>query len=267
MAEFADLSQQMYTALQRGQPAPQPAAPQPPPPAPNAPASAPSQEDFLTRPEWATRQLVEQLRRTEFDPTINQQTQLLGALVKENVKMQHPDDFRRWGPEIELTLQQYAPDPRAWTPDNLKAVVEVVRGRHAHEITEDEVEKRVRERMQQQLGGATLRPDGGLTPSAAATNQLDFTKLPQHYATTLQRMGVDQRTLDDFLLATKVRHEGISLEQAREKWLAEAQKGDIITDGVNQNEFHSVPLTPTGRPNPDAVGGVTMRQLGYKETV
>jgi hypothetical protein len=186
---------------------------------------------------------------------------MLGQLVKENARMQHPDAFQKWGPEIELTLQQYAPDPRAWTPDNMKAVVDVVRGRHAHEIAEAEVERRVQERLNSGLGGGTLRPDSlGAATSATASNQLDFTKLPPRYAATLQRMGMTQAALDEYLNATKVRHEGMTLEQARERWITEAQKGDIFTDGVNQNDFTSAPLNPTGTPaSPD--GGITLRQL------
>jgi hypothetical protein len=73
-------------------------------------------------------------------------------------------------------------------------------------------------------------------------------------------MGLTQQALDEYLYATKVRHEGLTIDQARERWITEAQKGDIITDGVNQNEFSSVPLNPTGTPS-GTDGAITLRQL------
>lgn len=262
----------MYTALQ--QPPAQRAVPQPPPqqygyqpqpqyqqpPAPAGP-QMPRDEDFLTAPAQATRQLMEVLKANEFQPAMAQQTQVLGQLVKENVRLRNPDVFQRYGPEVELTLQQYAPDPRAWTPDNVQAVVDVVRGRHAHEVAEAEIERRVAERLRGDLNGASIRPDGSGAPSASAPNQLDLNKLPPMYAETLQRLKMNPQVIDEFLMATKVRHEGLTLEQARERWLQSAQQGDIITDGVNQNIYESVPANEKQPPPP----AITMRSLGYRQ--
>jgi hypothetical protein len=191
----------------------------------------PRDEDFLTAPAQATRQLMEHLKAQEFQPAMAAQTQVLGQLVKENVKLQEPDAFRRWGPEIELTLQQVAPDPRTWTPDNVRTIVDVVRGRHAREIQQEEVDRRVNERLAAQLGGASLRPDGSLAPSAAPPNQLDFQKLPPRYASILQQMGMTPATLDEFLRTTVMQSRpGLTIEQAREQWMQSASKGDVITD-------------------------------------
>ena len=229
----------------------------------------PSQDDFITRPAEATKQYMEYLKQTEFQPWQQQTTTAVASTNRALAELQDPATFKKYGPEIDLTLRQYAPNPEAWTVENIKKVAAIVRSNHIDEIAEE----RARALMQQnadRLGvpSGSLRPDGTPLPAgtgAAGPNQLDFTKLPPNFAKTLQRVGVDQQTLDEFLMATKVRHEGISLDQARAKWMQEAARGDIFTDGLNQNEIHSVPLSTVNAPVASPEGGISMRQLGYQE--
>jgi hypothetical protein len=248
---------------------PQYGQPQQPQYAPPAPPTLPSQDDFLTRPAEATKQYMEYLKQTEFQPWQQQTTTAVASTNRALAELQDPATFKKYGPEIDLTLRQYAPNPEAWTVENIKKVAAIVRSNHIDEIAEE----RARALMQQNadrlgIAGASLRPDGTPLPagaSAAGPNQLDFTKLPPQFSKVLQRVGVDQATLDEFLMATKVRHEGLSLDQARAKWMQEAQRGDIFTDGLNQNEIHSVPLNEVKAPIASPEGGLSMRQLGYQE--
>lgn len=248
VAEIATLSNQMYSALQApaGQrspaPVPTPSYPQYQPPQYGQPAQypqvtppsapqLPSQDDFITRPAEATKQYMEYMRATEFTPALAQRDQMLAQLARDNVRSQDPEAFKRWGPEIELALQQYAPDPMARTPDNIRAVVDVVKGRHAHEISEAEVERRVQERLAGGLGG-TLRSDSaGATTSVTGPGQLDLDKLPPQYGAALKRLNLSQTDIDNFLIKAKCNVTGCTLEQAREEWVKQASRGDIITDG------------------------------------
>lgn len=281
VAEVANLSQQMSAQLARpGVASPQPGYSQPayPPqyaqpqypqavPPPQAP-QIPSQDDFITRPAEATKQYMEYLKQTEFQPWQQQTTTAVASTNRALAELQDPDTFKRWGPEVDLTLRQYAPNPEAWTVENIKKVAAIVRSNHIDEIAEERARQIAAQRDSQAgSAGGTLRPDaiGGMGASAAGSNQLDYTKLPPMYSKVLQRVGVDQQTLDEFLTATKVRHEGLSLDQARAKWMEEAQKGDIFTDGMNNNEVHSLPVAPVKAPSASPADGVTMRQLGYRE--
>jgi hypothetical protein len=190
----------------------------------------PSQDDFLTRPAEATKQYMDYMRQTEFQPALAQRDQMLAQLARDNVRSQDPAAFQKWGPEIELALQQYAPDPMARTPDNIRAVVDVVKGRHAHEIAEAEIEKRVQERLAGGLG-SSLRADGAAGTSAASPGTLDLDKLPPQYGAALKRLNLSQSDIDNFLIKAKCNVTGCTLEQAREEWVKQASRGDIITDG------------------------------------
>ncbi len=236
--DVANLSQQMASALRQPNTAPAPVyAPAPPPP-PSAPSVAlPTNDDYLTRPAEATAQALQYYRERDFAPVMRQQVESAAQTNRSLMELRDPDAFRKWGPEIDLTLRQYAPDVALHTPDNIKAVVEMVRGRHAHEVAEDEIEKRVQERLNSQLGG-TLRPGAAATATSAnVPGQLDLDKLPPNYGAALKRLNLQQSDIDDFLIKAKCTPFGMTLEQARDEWTKQAQRGDIITDG---REFVSV---------------------------
>lgn len=215
----------------------------PPLPYTNAPPvvapTLPSQDDFITRPAEATRQMMDYYKDRDFAPAMQEQSNMAAQTNRALAELRDPDAFKKWGPEIDLALRQYAPNPSAHTPDNIRAVVDVVRGRHAHEIANEEIERRVQERLNSQLGG-TLRPGTGGGTSIAGTNALDFEKLPPGYATVMKRMGMTPDKVDEFLQLTTMRSQpGLSLDAAREQWMAKAMKGDVITDMPHQMEWNA----------------------------
>lgn len=245
-AEAATLADQMYQRLQQqtfaswggGQgaaSAPQGYAPsQQPAPTPVAPAARPEppkNEDWLNNPGEAAQRYAAYLQATQFAPQQLQTATMLAQSNKALVQMQRQDDFRRWGPEIELALQQYAPSPEAWTPQNLTAVVDIVKARHVQELVEEELTKRGQ--AGNALGGASLRPSaaGGTGTSASAPNVVDFDGLPPGYRDVLRSLNVEQHTIDEFLVRTYVRA-GIEpdLDAARARWIKQVKRGDVFSD-------------------------------------
>jgi len=209
----------------------------PPAPAPAAAPQPPSPDEFLSNPAEATRKQIEYLRATEFAPAMAANQHTTAQMARGMAEMRDPDAFKRFGPEIDLELRRFGME--TWTPDNVKIVVDMVKGRHVHEISEELVTKRAEEKLKQMLGpNATLRSDSLGGTSAAVTNTLDFEKLPPNYSTVLKRLGVTPEHLDEFLTKTQVNALGVPLHKAREAWFKQAESGDIITDGREIIEVH-----------------------------
>jgi len=241
--EIAQRGAQMYQTLQNRpwQPAGAPVAPQAPsygyqaPPAPPSAFQAPQvldvpkPEDWLSNPSGAAERYAQYLQQTQIVPQMRAQAQQAAQTNRELVKLQRVDEFRRWGPEIEATLQQMAPDPTAWTPQNIGAVVDMVKARHVNELIAEE-----RAKYTNELGGATVRPGGGAAPtSQMGANQVDFEKLPPGYKEALHAKGVNQRVIDEFLTRTYV-HSNMEpdIDAARARWVQQVMKGDVFSDHV-----------------------------------
>ena len=209
------LSQQLQ-AQRMPQPAPVP-VPEPPRP-----------EEWLSDQAGATRRYADYLAATQFTPQLQSMAAQNAQTNRQLVQLQRQDEFKRWGPEIDTTLQQMAPNPATWTPQNIGAVVDMVKARHVNELIAEE-----RQKYQNELGGAALRPTGanGAPTSALATNQVDFDKMPAGYRDALKAINVDQRTIDEFLFRTYVKG-GLEpdIDKARERWVKQVQRGDVFSD-------------------------------------
>lgn len=192
------------------------------------PPEPPKQEEFLSDPAGATKRYADYLQATQFGPQLQQQAAATAQTNRQLVAMQRADEFKRWGPEIDMTLQQMAPDPVAWTPQNIASVVDIVKARHVNELIAED-----RARYANELGGASVRPSagGGTATSATASNTLDFDKMPPGYRDALKSLNVDQRTIDEFLMRTYIRS-GLEpdLDKARDRWTKQVQRGDVFSD-------------------------------------
>lgn len=238
--DAANLARELYMQNQRLAQQPQPypgsSAPQytgqyqPPAPPPVQQAyEAPKPEDWISDPATATRRYAEHLQQTQFAPQLQAQAAVAAQTNRELVKLQRADEFRRWGPEIDMTLQQMAPNPSLHTPQNISAVVDMVKARHVDELIAEG-----RQKYQNELGGASLRPSGapgGTGASQMASGSVDLEKLPPGYRDALRSLNVDNRTIDEFLHRTYVRS-GLepSIDAARERWTKQVQRGDVFSD-------------------------------------
>jgi hypothetical protein len=188
-----------------------------------APTYAPTHAapDWATDPMAATRAVVAQ----DFEA----RDQILGAQARALAEMRYADDFKRWGPEIDMALGQIPPGQR--TPQVVDWIVRGVRGSHIDEITAEEAKRHV-ERLVQ---SGTLRPQAaGEGAGGVADNRVDFDKLPPRYASVLKNLGVTASTVDEMLRSA---YPNLPLAKAREKWMKAASKGDVITDDYQPGKY------------------------------
>ena len=221
--EVLELSKQMYGALSSARPqTPQPTYQTPQyqqPYQPQQPTSIPSNDEWLTDPNTAFQRAMGTIQQSQFAPAMDSMAMGNAANARALAEMKYQDDFRRFGPEIQMELTRVPPQMQTF--DNIKYVVDLVRGRHAHELANELAEQKVKER----LASGTLRPggmDGGIAPVEATG--VDFNKLPEGYQAILQRAGVkDVRDLDRFLL--KYYGQDVDLQQARKDWFERPARG------------------------------------------
>lgn len=233
--EVANVANQLRTQLQQSNqqiPQSQQQYQQAPPP----PATAPSTDDWMQRPEEAGRKLADYIRTQTFDPAAAQFGQSMGETARALTELKEPDAFRRWGPEIDLEIARYQPDPRSRTPQSLKLLVDMVRARHVEELAEEKYQAKLRDLT----ASGSLRADAGAgapAGSAAASLKLDFNTLPPMYAERLQRHRVTEGTLREFFGQPSMRasftgNADAPLQECVDAWLKKAQTGDLLTEAL-----------------------------------
>lgn len=228
--EVANLSNQMYAELVRQQPraaSPQGQAQQTQYNA--ASPTAPSNDLWITDPATAAAQYAAYVQATQIAPMVGGLTQQLGTTSREVVKLRYPEEFRKWGPEIELYINQTAPEYR--TVDNLEKILGLVRANHIDEIAAERAQKRLDEMLN---SGAVLRPGtaGAGVAAAAPNGTIDFKTagLPPEYSRVLDTYRITPAVLDEFLLKTSANGDPSALPAARAKWLENAKRGDVIVE-------------------------------------
>jgi len=233
-SEAASLTQQLYQQLVSSNPA-----------APGSPAytastlgaqphgggAAPDADEFLHDPAGATQRLLNRVRQTELVPEFQARDNVIGQQARALAELQFKDEFKRWGPEIDIMLNQIPGSQR--TPQAVGLVVDVVRSRHLDEMVAERADAKIKSLVE----GGTLRPQGadGAT-GAGVYNRVDFDKLPPNYKTYLSRLGVTSDTVDEVL---RKAYPNLALNKAREKWMKSAERGDVITDFISHVESES----------------------------
>lgn len=224
--EVAGLSDQMYAELLKRAPAsPAPA----PAPAPANNIGMPNQDLWLTDPNAAAQQMLQHARQTEFAPALATMAAQMGSTAREVVRRDYAEDFTKYGPEIDLFINQM--DPQFRTIDNITKVVGMVRANHLDEIVAERAARKLDDMI---AAGSVLRsgsaPNGPVATAPGTITDFKTAGLPDNYRRMLDRYGVTPETLDEFLLKTTVASTGCTLAQAREKWVESAKKGDIVTE-------------------------------------
>lgn len=122
------------------------------------------------------------------DYTARQQS--AGALLSA-VQMQRADDFRRWGPEINIELQKLPME--SWTLDNLKILVDIVKSRHIDELAAEKAEQLRNDPH------PTIRAGGG-SGGGTHTPQLTLEQdgLPKDWVDKLRAQGIDEAKVQEF---------------------------------------------------------------------
>lgn len=171
--------------------------------------------------QQAQAQQAQQTQQTSYD--YSQRDAVLGAQSRAIAEIRYPNDFKRWGPEIDMALTQIPASNR--TPEVMEWIVNGVRGRHANELASEAADLRVKTLLET----GQLRPQGQNDGTGAGPAfRVDMTQLPPRYAAVLQNLGVTSEKVDDFL---RKAYPQMPIAQARDKWFKLASKGDVLTDG------------------------------------
>lgn len=147
-----------------------------------------------------------------------QQTQdQLAQYALNQTRSTFPKEFQKYEGEI---MAQILPLPRsAWSLDNLRLAVELVAGRHRHELAQE----MAREMAANQ--GLTLRTDGfaGTHTPVNRDLTLESEKLPADFKERLAKQGISMSTVREFCAKT-----GMTVEQ----WFKNAEKlGNSVMGG------------------------------------
>lgn len=173
-------------------------------PTPAAPAPAAPSYDPQA---YTTGQDVENIVRAtaqQFQPAIERLAEQTATAIYQNTSRdpRYTDVFQKYGPEV---TQYLARIPRAqWTVDIVEGAAKLVRADHLDDLA--------RERANQIVQGMepTIRPSGGGAAPASPTPDfsLKSEKLPTDWRERAAKVGLDERTLDEFCIAN-----GMSREQ------------------------------------------------------
>ena len=126
------------------------------------------------------------------------------------IQVQRPDDFKRWGDEINREASKLPVEH--WTLDNLKIVVDIVKSRHIDELAAEKAQRLVDE------SHPTIRSGGsGGSGSGPYTQQrtLASDTLPQGWVDRARAAGINEATVREFCELTG---------QTPDQYLADVEK-------------------------------------------
>lgn len=234
--EVGSIAQEMYNSFQGAQPPQsrpqyQASTDQLPSREPATMSDAPQRptQDMWVEDPARAATLQEQYNDWKVEQRLNsqlqQQQQFNRSLARSSAQQQFPTEFKRWGPEIDLLIQNYNITDMA----GMTEAVNVVRGRHADELAAEKAEALVERKLKEMMeSGQVVRSGGG---GAGQMEQkgldLDIDNLPPKFRSVFERSGMNADTLK--MLLPKV-YPNLQPDEALKKWLEKAQKGDILIE-------------------------------------
>ncbi len=230
--EVENLSAQMCHSVIQGTsiPNPPPAAPNVPPTVPiPATYAAPTAEDWMTDSATAADAhftgRIEKMREEVFAPEMATLHQNNAAVARQLAEQRFTKEFSKWGPEIDLQMNQIAVDQR--TPYMYEQAVGLVRGNHADEIGAEMLNAAVDAEIEKRTAAGSLRSGGGTGGSPLPTDTLDFnsSEVPEEYR---RFKDIPESDLNQFL---SMAYPNDPPSVARQKYMKQITKGNVITAG------------------------------------
>lgn len=164
--------------------------PQAPAPQPQPSYQPVDDNDFVTG--GVVKQYVDQVAR-QVSPALQQSLAQQAAMAHYIARKEHTTAFDKYGPEIEAELSRLPAEAR--TLDNIKVVVDLVRGRHVDDL----VEERARELAATM--GQTLRSNGGTLTAGPVSPSLQNPTVPDEWRRKALAVGLDDAAVADFCRA------------------------------------------------------------------
>lgn len=236
--EIARITQQMYQSLTAGTggtPTPQPQQPYgqhnagqynvAQPAAPSSPP-VPGDDDWLSTPSQAAQQWGQNLTQ-QWQQQGQQQLQRVwesnAQTARALAEQRDPEAFNRYGPEIDLLIQQIPVDQR--TPQIIQQAVSMVRGNHVDDLARERAEQLADQLVEQRLASSGMRSGtaaGPLDNYGGDVLDLSDSSIPAKYRRAFARDEIvdrtgapDQQVVDEFLRRA---YPGMPLQAARAKY-------------------------------------------------
>jgi len=191
----------------------------------------PTQEDWLNDPASAAQKQQDYFNATQFQPQLQQLYTNNAATARQLVATEHAEAFKRWGPEIDSLIMRT--DPQMRTPDNLRMIVQMVKGQHADEYITEKAKAEAERILAQRGDAGAISTPGGVGTSAPGQNVLNYNvdELPGEYRRLLESEGLIREgrltnTFQEFI--SKVKRPGQTIEDATKDWFEAAKRQDII---------------------------------------
>lgn len=122
------------------------------------------------------------------------------AIALNAVRTEYPDEFQQYGPEIYGQLSRLNKKAGAWSLDNLRTVVRMVRADHVDEI--------VRAKLNAQSPQEPALRSTGAAPVSVTPAATDFSvkseQLPADYRERLAKANITDATMQEFCRANNM---------------------------------------------------------------
>lgn len=202
----------MADALATVQPQTKPMAPQGSPANPIQP-TMPTADDYTLDPVAAAQRQMEYNYNQRMAPVFQTIQQQLAGTARGLAAQSHAQDFQKWGPEIDGLVATVPQEQR--TTQLYEQAVKIVRANHIEDI----VAERTQARMAEMGIERTSAGGNAVAPVGVGTVSLD--KLDPAYKAAMDRVGIGQNELNEFLAKT---------HQSVEQFVDSVNRKQVITD-------------------------------------
>lgn len=185
-----------------------------PTPTPTAPNTGLPDDEYVRAGDL--NRVAPKLIDDRLQPQLQPVFESIAAMNLEAVKREFPDYFAKYGPSIYGNLAHV--DKKAWNVDNLRKVVKLSVVDHLDDIVRDRLHNAPPMEPALRSTGAAPAP---VTSAPADDFTLRSDKLDPEYKAKLEKAGVTEATLDEFL-----RGAGMT----RESFFKMASKRQVITE-------------------------------------
>jgi hypothetical protein len=219
--------------FRRTEPTPQVQYQQPPQYAPQQP-QRPSQDEWSLTPGAAFEKEMAWREQSQFQPAIQQTYHGIAQNARALAEMRHKDVFDKYGPEVDLQLRNVPAQQR--TIEAYDMAVNIVRGQHARDISEEVVRERVNAEIAKlRTAGGVIRPDAMTgAPQVPAGPDFFADDVPTEFKEMCRKANVTTNNIDNFLERSGYygrRADGsFDLNAARKVYLDKVKRGEIVTE-------------------------------------
>ena len=208
--EVLKITETLAQAVRTQNPAPPP-PPQYQPPQYPQPGNVPSlslADEFLLRPEEATKKVFAEQMAPALQGIQNMAGQF-ASVQRTLASQQYATEFAKYGPEIDSLMANVPVEAR--TLENYEKVVTFIRGKYLNEFAELARQQNVARQT-----GLGERSGGSGQFGTPNPTGVDFERLPQGMGKVAERAGLTEAQVVDFCKAT-----GITPTQWMEQYLSE----------------------------------------------